>query len=146
MTNNLNQIWVAFAIHDTRDWRTIDLRKSTLIYPCNNRDQGRILTFSVREVGGWARGVGNFSPLTLLTRRRCAAPCSRQAITDCRTFLKFIFWICWGTYFVRELIRQPWPAVPKRGGGGGGGWGVYIPPNNWTPSPPIITKCIPPIF
>ena len=30
-------------------------------------------------------------------------------------------------------------AVPKRGG-----WGVYIPPNNWTPSPPIITKCIPP--
>ena len=38
------------------------------------------------------------------------------------------------------------PAVPKRGGGGGGGggWGVYIPPNNWTPSPPIITKCIPP--
>ena len=28
----------------------------------------------------------------------------------------------------------------------GGGWGVYIPPNNWTPSPPIITKCIPPIF
>ena len=27
---------------------------------------------------------------------------------------------------------------------GGGGWGVYIPPNNWTLSPPIITKCIPP--
>ena len=26
----------------------------------------------------------------------------------------------------------------------GGGWGVYIPPNNLTPSPPIITKCIPP--
>ena len=27
---------------------------------------------------------------------------------------------------------------------GGGDGGVYIPPNNWTPSPPIITKCIPP--
>ena len=31
-------------------------------------------------VGGLARGVRNFSPLTLLTRRRCAAPCSHQAI------------------------------------------------------------------
>ena len=27
-----------------------------------------------------------------------------------------------------------------------GGWGYISPPNNWTPFPPIITKCIPPIF
>ena len=26
----------------------------------------------------------------------------------------------------------------------GGGMGGIYPPNNWTPSPPIITKCIPP--
>ena len=36
-------------------------------------------------VGGLARGVGNFSPLTLLTWRRYAAPRLR------RTFLKLIF-------------------------------------------------------
>ena len=30
-------------------------------------EQGRILTFSVRGVGGLVKGVGNFSPLTLLT-------------------------------------------------------------------------------
>ena len=58
--------------------------------------QARILTFSVRGVGGLARGVGNFSPLTLLTRHRCAAPRLRQAIADCRTFLKFNFFICLG--------------------------------------------------
>ena len=44
------------------------------------------------QSGGLARGVGNFSPLTLFTRRHCAAPRSRQAIADCRTLLKFIFW------------------------------------------------------
>ena len=42
-------------------------------------------------VEGLARGVGNFSPLMLLTWRRCAAPCLRQAIADCWTFLKIIF-------------------------------------------------------
>ena len=40
-------------------------------------EQGRILTFLVRGVGGLVKGVGNFSPLTLLTRRRCASPHSR---------------------------------------------------------------------
>ena len=33
-----------------------------------------------------------------------------------------------------------------RNGGGGGMGGIYPPPNNWTPSPPIITKCIPQYF
>ena len=32
----------------------------------------------------------------------------RQAIADCRTSLQFLLLICLGTYFVRELIRQPW--------------------------------------
>ena len=40
--------------------------------------QGQILTFSVRWVVGLARGVGNFSPLRLVTQPRCAAPRLRQ--------------------------------------------------------------------
>ena len=48
--------------------------------------------FDIFNQGSWrvSQGVGNFSPLTLLTRRRCAAPRLRQAIADCRTFLKII--------------------------------------------------------
>ena len=45
--------------------------------------QGGILTFSVRGVEGLARGVENFSLLTLLTHCSCAAPRLHQAIADC---------------------------------------------------------------
>ena len=61
------------------------LRKEGTVIPRADFD---IFSQGVR---GLARGVGNFSPLTLLTRRRCAAPRLRQAIAYCRTFLKFIF-------------------------------------------------------
>ena len=56
-----------------------------------------------KGVRGLARGLEIF---------RCslgaAAPRLRQAIADCRTSLQFLLLICLGTYFVRELIRQPW--------------------------------------
>ena len=87
-----------------------NVQNMLLQHKCANDEvnQGRILKFSVKGVGGLARGVGNFSPLTLLIQRFCAAPRLRQAIAYCWTFFKFIFLICLGTYFVRELIRQPW--------------------------------------
>ena len=70
--------------------------------------QGRILTFSVSGVGGFARGVGIF----FAANAAHSAPLRGTSLvsSNCRLsdILEINFLICLGTYFVRELIRQPW--------------------------------------
>ena len=55
--------WYAWLNVKNVDISCYILSEPVPLYPILH--QGRILTFSVRGVGGLARGVGNFSPITL---------------------------------------------------------------------------------
>ena len=94
--------------------------------------------FDIFRQGGWrvSQGVGNFWPLMLLTRRRCAAPRSQQAITDYQTFLKFIFKNLFRyTRLLHTFCAQGGPSPPQFFQGGpfqfqGGLFGSNFNPKN----------------